>query len=82
MADAFLYDAVRTPFGRYAGALAGVRPDDLGALVIRETVRRAPLLGAERVDEVAFGGADGARGGKRQVGGAVLLQKSQPTRPD
>ena len=46
MADAFLYDAVRTPFGRYAGALAGVRPDDLGALVIRETVRRAPSLEA------------------------------------
>ena len=68
MADAFLYDAVRTPFGRYAGALAGVRPDDLGALVIRETLRRAPSLEAERIDEIVFGCANGAGEDNRNVG--------------
>ena len=68
MPDVFLYDAVRTPFGRYAGALAGVRPDDLGALVIRETVRRALSLEAERIDEIVFGCANGAGEDNRNVG--------------
>lgn len=79
MADAFLYDAVRTPFGRYAGALAGVRPDDLGALVIRETVRRAPSLEAERIDEIVFGCANGAGEDNRNVGRMSGLLAGLPT---
>ena len=42
--DVYLYDAVRTPFGKYGGALAGVRPDDLAAHVVRTLVGRAPAL--------------------------------------
>lgn len=79
MPDVFLYDAVRTPFGRYAGALAGVRPDDLGALVIRETVRRAPSLEAERIDEIVFGCANGAGEDNRNVGRMSGLLAGVPT---
>lgn len=60
MNQAFVYDAVRTPFGKYGGGLAGVRPDDLAAHVIRESVARAPELDVERIDEVVFGNANGA----------------------
>ncbi|MBK7271991.1 MAG: thiolase family protein [Actinomycetales bacterium] len=79
MPDVFLYDAVRTPFGRYAGALAGVRPDDLGALVIRETVRRALSLEAERIDEIVFGCANGAGEDNRNVGRMSGLLAGVPT---
>jgi acetyl-CoA C-acetyltransferase len=79
MGEVFLYDAVRTPFGRYAGALAGVRPDDLGALVIRETVRRAPSLDPERIDEVVFGCANGAGEDNRNVGRMSGLLAGVPT---
>ena len=40
MTDAFICDAIRTPIGRYGGALSAVRPDDLGAMVLRELLRR------------------------------------------
>ena len=42
--ETYLFDAVRTPFGRYGGALAGVRPDDLAALVLRTLLERSPAL--------------------------------------
>jgi acetyl-CoA acetyltransferase len=58
--DVFVYDTVRTPFGRYAGALAGVRPDDLAALVVRTLTGRAPAMEPRRVDEVVLGNANGA----------------------
>ncbi len=79
MTDVFLYDAVRTPFGRYAGALAGVRPDDLGALVVREAVRRAPALEAGRIDEIVFGCANGAGEDNRNVGRMAGLLAGVPT---
>ena len=50
--DVYVYDAVRTPFGRYAGALAGERPDDLAAVVVRAILERSPGLDPARVDEV------------------------------
>src|SRR5690606_8363650 len=53
--DAYVYDAIRTPFGRLAGGLAEVRPDDLAAHVITHAVRRAPALDPARIDEVVFG---------------------------
>lgn len=61
-----VFDAVRTPFGRFGGALAGVRPDDLGAVVISALCDRG--LGAGLVDEVVFGNANGVGEDNRNVG--------------
>ncbi|MFC7597460.1 thiolase family protein [Terrabacter sp. GCM10028922] len=82
MIDAFVYDAVRTPFGRYGGALAGTRPDDLAALVVRSVVDRCPGLagdGAGRVDEVVFGNANGAGEENRNVARMATLLAGLPT---
>ncbi|MFG2811778.1 thiolase family protein [Streptomyces sp. NPDC048410] len=65
--DVFLYDAVRTPFGKYGGALSGCRPDDLAALVVRSLVGRNPSLDPARIDEVVFGNANGAGEDNRNV---------------
>jgi acetyl-CoA acetyltransferase family protein len=67
MNQAFVYDAVRTPFGKFGSGLAGVRPDDLAAHVIGESVRRAPQLDVERIDEVVFGNANGAGEENRNI---------------
>ncbi|HEX9088164.1 MAG TPA: beta-ketoacyl synthase N-terminal-like domain-containing protein, partial [Arthrobacter sp.] len=67
MNQAFIYDAVRTPFGKFGGGLAGVRPDDLAAHVIGEAVKRAPGLDVERIDEVVFGNANGAGEENRNI---------------
>ena len=67
MSEVFVYDAVRTPFGRYAGALAGCRPDDLAAHVVRALMDRAPGLDPARVDEVVLGNANGAGEDNRNV---------------
>src|SRR5699024_8907973 len=60
-------DAVRTPIGRYKGALKSVRPDDLGAIVIRALVERNPGLDINQIDEVIFGNANGAGEENRNV---------------
>ena len=60
MGDAFIYASLRTPFGRYAGALAGSRPDDLAAAVVRGVVERAPNLDPADLDDVILGCANGA----------------------
>jgi len=67
MNDVFLYDAVRTPFGRYGGALSGTRPDDLAALVLRTVVDRSPELDPARIDEIVLGNANGAGEDNRNV---------------
>lgn len=67
MGASFVYDAVRTPFGRYGGALAGTRPDDLAALVVGEQARRATALDPERIDEILLGNANGAGEENRNV---------------
>src|SRR5260370_29981708 len=67
MQEVFVYDAVRTPFGRYAGSLAGCRPDDLAAHVLRTLVDRAPGLDPGSVDEIVFGNANGAGEDNRNV---------------
>src|SRR3954468_2025371 len=59
MAEAYLVGGARPPLGRYGGALAGVRPDDLAALVVREALDRAGAP-AEAVDEVVLGAANQA----------------------
>ena len=59
MTASFVYDAVRTPFGKAGGALAGVRPDDLAAVVMKAMIERAGLDPA-RIDDVIFGDANQA----------------------
>jgi acetyl-CoA acetyltransferase family protein len=81
LTQCFVYDAVRTPFGRFGGALAGVRPDDLAALVIKDLVERAPGLASDpgAIDEVVFGDANQAGEDNRNVGRMAALLAGLPT---
>ena len=81
--DAYLLDAVRTPFGRHRGGLAGIRTDDLAALPIIELLRRHPALAEpDRVDDVILGDTNGAGEDNRNVARmAVLLAGLPTTRP-
>ncbi len=79
-AEVYIVDAVRTPTGRYGGALAGVRPDDLAARVVGELAQRSPALDAERIDEVFFGNANGAGEENRNVAQMAVLLAGLPTR--
>ena len=78
MTAAYLYDAVRTPFGRFNGALAGVRPDDLASYVITALLRRNPRLEGTAVDEVIFGNANGAGEDNRNLGRMAGLLAGLP----
>src|SRR5918995_1218937 len=78
MHDVYLYDGVRTPFGRYAGALAGVRPDDLAAHVLQALVDRG--ADPERIDEVIFGDANHAGEDNRNVARMAVLLADLPTK--
>ncbi len=75
--QAFLVGGVRTPVGRYGGALSSVRPDDLAALVIREAVSRAGL-DPESIEEVIFGNANGAGEENRNVARMATLLAGLP----
>ena len=77
MRDAYLCDSVRTPIGRFAGSLAGVRADDLGAVPVRELIKRNPAL-AEAVEEVYFGCANQAGEDNRNVARMSLLLAGLP----
>ena len=79
--SAFVYDAVRTPFGRFGGALAGVRPDDLAATVVRTIVERTPAVADDPalLDEVIFGNANGAGEENRNVARMAALLAGLPT---
>ncbi|MER7444600.1 thiolase family protein [Micromonospora avicenniae] len=77
--DVYLYDGVRTPFGKYGGALAGVRPDDLAAHVLRTLLERAPALEPDRVDEIVLGNANGAGEDNRNVARMAGLLAGLPT---
>ncbi len=77
MSDAYLIDGARTPVGRYGGALAGVRPDDLAALVVREAVHRAGV-GDEAIDEVLLGAANQAGEDNRNVARMAVLLAGLP----
>src|ERR1700750_1319548 len=79
MSAAYILDAVRTPFGRYAGGLAGVRPDDLGAHAVRALLARAPELDPARIDDVLFGDANGAGEDNRNVARMAVLLAGLPT---
>jgi acetyl-CoA acetyltransferase family protein len=76
---AYVLDAVRTPFGRYGGGLALVRPDDLGAHAVRALLDRTPDLDPERIDDVLFGDANGAGEDNRNVARMAVLLAGLPT---
>src|SRR5262245_37865165 len=79
MSEAYVLDAVRVPFGRYGGALAGVRPDDLAAHVVKGIVARAPDLDPGYLDDVLFGNANGAGEDNRDVARMAVLLAGLPT---
>ena len=76
--DVFICDAVRTPIGRYGGALAKVRTDDLAAVPIRALVARNPKVDWEKLDEVYFGCANQAGEDNRNVARMALLLAGLP----
>ena len=78
MAAAFICDSVRTPIGRYGGALAKVRADDLGAIPITALIERNPGLDAERIDDVLLGCANQAGEDNRNVARMSALLAGLP----
>ncbi len=78
MAEAFLCDPLRTPIGRYAGALSSIRTDDLAALPLKALMARHPDLDWERVDDVIFGCANQAGEDNRNVARMAALLAGLP----
>ena len=78
MAEAFICDAIRTPIGRYGGSLAPVRPDDLGAIVLAELIRRNASLDPAAIEELIFGCANQAGEDNRNVARMSLLLAGLP----
>jgi 3-oxoadipyl-CoA thiolase len=78
MTDAFICDAIRTPFGRYGGALASVRTDDLAAIPIRALVTRNPTVEWQAVDDVIYGCANQAGEDNRNVARMAALLAGLP----
>jgi acetyl-CoA acetyltransferase family protein len=81
MSDVWVVDAVRTPIGRYAGGLSGIRPDDLAATVVRELVARHTAAGFDPadIDDVLLGNANGAGEDNRNVARMAALLAGLPT---
>ncbi|MCH7357667.1 acetyl-CoA C-acyltransferase, partial [Acinetobacter sp. NIPH 1958] len=78
MKNAYIIDAIRTPFGRYAGGLAPVRPDDLGAIPIQALMQRNPSVDWQQVDDVIYGCANQAGEDNRNVGRMSALLAGLP----
>jgi acetyl-CoA acyltransferase len=78
MTDAFVYAAARTPFGRFGGALAEVRPDDLAAAAITAVLAKAPGLDPAVVEDVVWGCANQAGEDNRNVGRMAVLLAGLP----
>lgn len=78
MTGAYIYDAVRTPFGKFNGALAGIRPDDLAAVTLRAIADRTPALDPSAIDEVVLGNANGAGEDNRNVARMAALLAGLP----
>ncbi len=78
MTDAFICDSVRTPIGRYAGALSAVRPDDLAALTLAALVERNPVVDWGAVDDVILGCANQAGEDNRNVARMAVLLAGLP----
>jgi acetyl-CoA acetyltransferase family protein len=77
--EVFVLDTVRTPVGRHGGALAGVRPDDLAAHVLRALLERNPRLDPARIDDVFLGNGNGAGEENRNVARMASLLAGLPT---
>jgi acetyl-CoA acetyltransferase family protein len=77
--EAFIYEAVRTPFGRFGGALAGVRPDDLAAHALRALLERAGDVEPAAIDDIVLGDANGAGEDNRNVARMAALLAGLPT---
>jgi 3-oxoadipyl-CoA thiolase len=80
MSEAFLCDGIRTPIGKFGGALATVRPDDLAAHVLRALRERNPGIDWEAIDDVYFGCANQAGEDNRNVGRMAVLLAGLPDR--
>ena len=78
MKDVVIIDAVRTPIGRYKGALKSVRPDDLGAIVIKALTDRNPELPPDQIEDVIFGNANQAGEDNRDVARMSALLAGLP----
>jgi acetyl-CoA acyltransferase len=78
MTNAYICDAIRTPFGRYAGALSSVRADDLAAIPIKALVERNPGVKWEDLDDVIFGCANQAGEDNRNVARMAVLLAGLP----
>ncbi|MFD3519023.1 thiolase family protein [Streptomyces sp. NPDC058653] len=76
--DVYVVDAVRTPIGKFGGALSSVRPDDLAAHVVRALVDRTPELDPARIDDVVLGAANGAGEDNRDVARMAALLAGLP----
>ncbi|GAA3749356.1 thiolase family protein [Leifsonia bigeumensis] len=79
MSASFVYDAIRTPFGRLGKALAGVRPDDLAATVLAQILERNPSLDPASVDDIILGDANGAGEDNRNVARMAAILAGFPT---
>src|SRR5947199_1869121 len=79
MDSAYICDAIRTPFGRYGGALAVIRTDDLAAIPIKALVERNPKVDWNALDDVVYGCANQAGEDNRNVGRMAALLAGLPT---
>ena len=78
MSEVFICDAIRTPFGRYGGALAAIRTDDLAALPLKALMERNPSVDWGAVDDVIYGCANQAGEDNRNVARMALLLAGLP----
>lgn len=78
MKNAYIVDAIRTPFGRYGGGLASIRADDLGALPLKALMERNPSVNWQQVDDVIYGCANQAGEDNRNVGRMSALLAGLP----
>ena len=78
MKDVYVIDAIRTPIGRYGGALSGVRPDDLLALVIKQLIQRNPPVDVAQIEDVIAGDANQAGEDNRNVARMAALLAGLP----
>ncbi len=78
MKDVFIIDAVRTPVGKFGGALSTIRPDDLGAIVIKALVERNPTIDINDIEDVIFGAANQAGEDNRNVARMSALLAGLP----
>lgn len=78
MKDVFIIDAVRTPIGKFGGALSTIRPDDLGAEVIKALIARNPNIDVNEIEDVIFGAANQAGEDNRNVARMSALLAGLP----